>query len=189
MGVRLRPAHRCLLAIRLEMRMARPRSGRRSARTVETGPVRKRGDETALAPRLPALRSELEQQRHFRREQLALVDPDATTSLSPAGPIPTDLRDEDARRARREVDALVAAGARRALAEIELALVRMRTGRYGLCRSCGTRIPIAVLEAVPKTTLCLACQHRLERRSDQDGAARTRNRVPRRRKVGSGRGQ
>ena len=57
-----------------------------------------------------------------------------------------------------EVDALVLAGARRALADIELALVRMRTGRYGYCRSCDGRIPLVVLEAIPRTTLCLACQ-------------------------------
>ena len=60
--------------------------------------------------------------------------------------------------ARREVEALVTAGARRALADIELALVRMRTGHYGYCRICGTGIPLVVLEAIPKTTLCLACQ-------------------------------
>jgi DnaK suppressor protein len=58
----------------------------------------------------------------------------------------------------REVDALVAAGARQALADIELALVRIRTGHYGYCRSCGARIPLVLLEAIPKTTLCLVCQ-------------------------------
>jgi RNA polymerase-binding transcription factor DksA len=55
------------------------------------------------------------------------------------------------------VEALVAAGARRALADIELALVQMRTGHYGYCRICGASIPLVVLEAIPKTTLCLAC--------------------------------
>jgi RNA polymerase-binding transcription factor DksA len=34
----------------------------------------------------------------------------------------------------------------------------MRTGHYGYCRICGTGIPLLVLEAIPKTTLCLACQ-------------------------------
>ena len=58
----------------------------------------------------------------------------------------------------REVDALVAAGAHRALADIEMALSRIRTGRYGYCRSCEGPIPLVVLEAIPKTTLCLTCQ-------------------------------
>lgn len=167
--------------------MARPRSGRRSAREVETGPVGRRGDEAALASRLPALRIELEQQRHFRREQLALIDADGGTRLPSTDADPTDHRGEEARRALREVDTLVVAAARRALADIELALLRMRTGRYGLCRSCGRRIPVVVLEAIPKTTLCLACQHLSERSNDQRVGARTRSRVPRRREVASGR--
>ena len=58
-------------------------------------------------------------------------------------------------------DDLVAAGARRALADIELALTRIRTGRYGYCRSCNARIPLVVLEAIPKTTLCLGCQQQV----------------------------
>ena len=40
-------------------------------------------------------------------------------------------------------------------------------GRYGDCRSCGNVIPLTLLEAIPKTTLCLACQHRDERAGHQ----------------------
>ena len=42
--------------------------------------------------------------------------------------------------ARRGVEALVAAGVRRALTAIELALTRMRTGDYGCCRVCAVSI-------------------------------------------------
>jgi DnaK suppressor protein len=97
----------------------------------------------------------LEQQRDFRREQLTQVDGDQRTRLRTNG---AAGQDHEAALARREVEALVAAGARRALADIELALVRMRTGHYGHCRICGASIPLVVLEAIPKTTLCLACQ-------------------------------
>jgi RNA polymerase-binding transcription factor DksA len=166
--------------------MARPRSARRFARAAETGPVRRGGDEVALASRLPALRAVLEQQRSFRREQLALIDAGDETRVSSADAGPTGGRDEEGTHALREVNALVVAGARRALADIELALVRIRTGRYGLCRSCGNRIPVAVLEAVPKTTLCLACQYRGERGNDQQVVARPRDRVARRREFASG---
>jgi DnaK suppressor protein len=109
-----------------------------------------------LAFRLPALRAALEQQFRFRREQLAELDSGEPEPGNSA--VHSDRPDEDAVFGLREVDALVAAGARRALADIEMALVRMRTGRYGCCRSCGARIPLVVLEAIPKTTLCLACQ-------------------------------
>lgn len=47
----------------------------------------------------------------------------------------------------------------RALAEVQ---ERIREGTYGLCRSCGSRIPQSRLEAVPTATLCVACQERRE---------------------------
>jgi RNA polymerase-binding transcription factor DksA len=106
--------------------------------------------------RLPALRAALEQQRRFRREQLAELE---AGGLAPVGDAePADLRNEEAVYGLHEVDALVAEGARQALADIDLALVRVAAGRYGYCRSCGSRIPLVVLQAIPRTTLCLACQ-------------------------------
>jgi DnaK suppressor protein len=110
----------------------------------------------SLASRLPVLRAALERQRHFRREQLAQLDSSGGTHLWPAPAVAGE--DRETALALREVDALVAADARRALADIETALGRMRTGRYGYCRSCEGRIPLVVLEAIPKTTLCLTCQ-------------------------------
>jgi RNA polymerase-binding transcription factor len=130
---------------------------RSAAGSAPTTPAGRRGGE--LAARLPDLRATLERQRDFRREQLAQVDLHRPTRTPSATNGAVD-RAEDATSALREVDALVAAGARRALTDIELALARMRTGNYGSCRLCGTGIPLAVLEAIPKTTLCLACQRR-----------------------------
>jgi DnaK suppressor protein len=171
---------------RLELCMARPRSAA-DPRALEVAPVGRGEEDEALASRLPVLRAALEQQRRFRREQLALLEANGRAHESSADTDPSDHRDEERTHALREVDALVVAGARRALADIELALVRMHTGRYGLCRSCAARIPVCVLEAIPKTTLCLACQHRSELSSDQRTGARSRKRAPRRRHVASGR--
>ncbi|MHA6783225.1 TraR/DksA family transcriptional regulator [Pseudonocardia saturnea] len=98
----------------------------------------------------------MERQRAFRREQLNQLDgpePRRMTSTPrtdrgaahhPTAPV-------------REVEALVEQGARRALDDIELALARIRTGGYGRCRACGAGIDLAVLEAIPQTTLCLRC--------------------------------
>jgi DnaK suppressor protein len=72
----------------------------------------------------------------------------------------------------REVEALVAAGARRALADIEVALARMQTGRYGYCRMCGAEIPVVVLDAIPSTTVCLACQQSADRSTVERGQGR-----------------
>jgi len=121
----------------------------RSAAFARNGVLAERGGDV-LVSRLPVLRAALEQQRDFRREQLAHVDVHQPT---PGSPVADDPADRDAVPALREVEALVTAGARRALADIELALARMHTGRYGHCRVCGTGIPLVVLEAIPTTTV------------------------------------
>jgi RNA polymerase-binding transcription factor len=105
--------------------------------------------------RLSTLRATLEHERDFRRDQLAQLERHERTVSALDHPVDPY---QEAASALREVDALIAAGARRALDDIELALARMRTGRYGYCRTCGLDIPLVVLEAIPKTTLCLACQ-------------------------------
>ena len=46
---------------------------------------------------------------------------------------------------------------RQTLREIEAALGRMKTGRYGTCEACGKQIPEARLRALPWARLCVAC--------------------------------
>jgi DnaK suppressor protein len=41
---------------------------------------------------------------------------------------------------------------------VELALKLLRTGEYGTCQDCGEAINPRRLEAIPWTTLCVACQ-------------------------------
>jgi DnaK suppressor protein len=138
-------------------------------------PNRSGGREDALTVQLPVLRAVLERQLRFRRDQLSQLD-QRGEGLEPSfGAEPADARDATATLALREVNALVAAGARRALTDIELALERMRQGRYGRCRSCGIPIPLAVLEAVPKTTLCLKCQSRSTSRTQPADPRQERN--------------
>jgi DnaK suppressor protein len=141
---------------------------------VERDLLGRRGD--SLASRLPVLRAALEQQRRFRRKQPAQLDGNGRTYEWPAPAGSSDPRSRETALALREVDALVSAGARRALADIELASARMRTGCYGDCRSCGGAHPLVVLGAIPKTTLCLAGQLRPERGDGQrsPGASRSR---------------
>ena len=155
-----RPASRPdpVLAILEELFMARSRSAAAHDLEPDEGQTQA-GD--ALVSRLPSLRATLKEQHRFRSEQLARLE--ACTRQE----VPSDSGAREAVLALREVDELLAAGARRALTDIELALVRMDTGRYGDCRSCGNAIPRTLLEAIPKTTLCLACRHRDERAGHQ----------------------
>lgn len=42
--------------------------------------------------------------------------------------------------------------------QVLAALRRMDEGTYGKCESCGRPIPLERLEAIPTTTLCVACK-------------------------------
>lgn len=43
------------------------------------------------------------------------------------------------------------------LAKVEEALVRIEDGTYGICDVCGEAIPVARLEALPYTKMCVTC--------------------------------
>ena len=49
------------------------------------------------------------------------------------------------------------------LAQVERALRRLKAGSYGKCEACSTRIPLARLNALPYSTLCIKCQREFER--------------------------
>lgn len=52
------------------------------------------------------------------------------------------------------------------LAQIERALRRLKQGTYGKCEVCVTKIPVARLNALPFSTMCIKCQ-----REQEDDAA------------------
>lgn len=49
------------------------------------------------------------------------------------------------------------------LAQIERALRRLKAGTYGKCEACSVKIPVARLNALPFSTLCVDCQREMER--------------------------
>ena len=48
------------------------------------------------------------------------------------------------------------------LAQIERALRRLKAGTYGKCEACASKIPVARLDALPYSTLCIKCQREME---------------------------
>jgi DnaK suppressor protein len=48
------------------------------------------------------------------------------------------------------------------LAQVERAVRRLKQGTYGKCEVCSTRIPVARLNALPYSTLCIKCQRDME---------------------------
>ena len=47
---------------------------------------------------------------------------------------------------------------------VKAAEEKFEDGTYGICESCGERIELARLEAIPEVRYCLDCQSRLEHR-------------------------
>jgi DnaK suppressor protein len=110
-----------------------------------------------LATHLPVLRQMLEEQRRFRLDQLVeLGQQDSDSSGSPYAT--GSIAGVDT--AREEVTAALTAAARSALRDVESALARMDTGRYGMCLRCGTQISLDRLSVLPQTSLCAGCQRR-----------------------------
>jgi DnaK suppressor protein len=52
------------------------------------------------------------------------------------------------------------------LSQIELALVRLKQGRYGVCDVCEKKIPVGRLNVVPYSVMCVKCQSQAEKDGD-----------------------
>lgn len=61
-----------------------------------------------------------------------------------------------------EISSQLAEVESRELAQIEGALERMRSGRYGVCLGCEKSIPLARLQALPYAVACINCQREAE---------------------------
>jgi len=48
------------------------------------------------------------------------------------------------------------------LAQVERALRQLKAGTYGKCEACSAKIPVARLNALPYSTLCIKCQREME---------------------------
>ena len=50
----------------------------------------------------------------------------------------------------------------RELRQIERAMSKIKGGTYGVCEGCQAKIPVARLNALPYSTLCVKCQREME---------------------------
>jgi len=105
------------------------------------------------------IREALEQKRRelgesYRRSQT--VNREAT-----AEPL-QDLADQATESYRKEFLYSLSDADRQTLQQVEEALRRMDDGLYEECISCGDKIPLARLKAIPWATLCIDCQERQE---------------------------
>lgn len=68
-----------------------------------------------------------------------------------------------------EVNSQLAQLESRELAQIEQALLKLKQGTYGTCEGCSKKIPVARLNALPFSTMCIECQRELEMYGSLEG--------------------
>ena len=75
---------------------------------------------------------------------------------------PMDEVDITARRYEKELSMHMQRRAKRLVEEIQDALMRLKSGSFGLCEECGRDIEVERLKAQPMATLCIGCKRELE---------------------------
>ena len=76
-----------------------------------------------------------------------------------------------------EISSQLAEVESRELANIEMALEKMREGSYGQCEGCGESIPLIRLQALPYATYCINCQQELEKSGQVRGSGADLGRI------------
>ena len=79
-------------------------------------------------------------------------------------PLPQDFAEQAVELENQEVLEALDVEVAEELRQIERALLRVESGEYSHCTSCGNDIPAARLEALPTTSLCVECATEAERR-------------------------
>ena len=108
---------------------------------------------------LSALRKELLRQREVLFKAVADTEADLR-AIAESREAELEERAQDERMAR--LYARLDDRGRRELEEFDAALRRIAAGSYGLCAGCGESIPLARLEALPATLLCIDCARERE---------------------------
>lgn len=67
-----------------------------------------------------------------------------------------------------ELHTQLAAMESREIREIDAAIDKIKEGKYGQCERCEKAIPIARLQALPFTAMCVDCQRKREQRRGHD---------------------
>ena len=57
----------------------------------------------------------------------------------------------------------------RELQQVQRAIARLKQGIYGTCEVCQIKIPVARLNALPYSTMCISCQREMESHGHRNG--------------------
>jgi RNA polymerase-binding protein DksA len=100
------------------------------------------------------VRRRLEERQKELQERLGRV----TTDVRHSQGLEADFAEQAVQRENDDVLGSLEGTIRAELLQISRAVSRLDENRYGLCETCGQRIPSQRLEALPYATSCLKCQ-------------------------------
>lgn len=69
-----------------------------------------------------------------------------------------------------ELSSQIAEVESRELRAVDVALTRMKEGKYGKCEACDCDIPVARLQVLPYATFCIECKRKAEKAGVEPGA-------------------
>ena len=130
---------------------------------IPSGPLT--GADAWSADELIAIRAELDVQAQELRDEIAaaeVVSDSLKRDASSEGS--GDEADAGTKTFEREHEMSLANNSRDLLLQVERAQGHLNAGTYGRCEDCGLPIPKARLQAFPRSTLCVSCKQREERR-------------------------
>ncbi len=110
-----------------------------------------------------ALLADLSQEREAILAQLGKANREEQRLTSEFSDAPSDVADRGERYNELRLTESLAGFAARRLAALDRALERAAEARLDVCESCGGRIPLARLRALPGTTRCIDCARAGER--------------------------
>ncbi len=117
---------------------------------------------------LQKLRERLDEERaaHLKQADELTAEADLLASEREQGDTQFDEEsgEGDTVNVERERDLALSATNRQTVDEIDRALAQLHSPTFGLCATCGERIPLARLEVLPWSVLCVKCKARGERR-------------------------
>jgi RNA polymerase-binding transcription factor len=109
---------------------------------------------------IDTLRHRVEKDRENLIVQLTEMGVDPTTGTPDSVEFEQGFADSGQATAEKARILSIAEGLVESLREVEAALVRMDSGTFGRCESCGKDIPPDRLDARPVARLCLECKQR-----------------------------
>jgi len=143
-------------------RGATTRSARAEAPKAETAKADRGTGKSARTAFLNAQRTLLHEERvsYLRQAEELKAEADSLALEHEPGDVQFDEEGGEGGTSNvdRELDLILSAQARAAIAEIDRALEKIESGTYGACEQCGQPIPEARLEALPYAAMCVACK-------------------------------